>query len=223
MADVRRAALLAALRLTVRGGLSGVWVRGKVPAGPAVLAANHHSWWDPFVAVEVTASARRRAAVLMDAAQLGQYRFARPLGLIGTDEPRAGLAALRAGTVLVVYPEGHMLPAGPPAPLAAGAAWFAQQAQARLCSAAVRVFLRGGQFGEAYVVISEVAVTGTRGAVTRRLHDQLREDLTELDQLNAEADPRQPLPGLDRAVRGRRSWDERLDAVPAWLRRPRRK
>jgi len=48
--DARRAALLAALRLTVRGGLAGVWVRGHIPAGPTVLTGNHHSWWDPFVA-----------------------------------------------------------------------------------------------------------------------------------------------------------------------------
>lgn len=219
VADARRAALLAMLRLTVRGGLAGIWVRGQVPAGPAVLAANHHSWWDPFVAVEVVTRARRRAVLLMDAGQLGRYRFARRLGMIGTDEPRSGLAVLRDGAVLVLYPEGRMLPAGPPGALAAGASWLAQRAPARLCSAAVRVFLRGGQFGEAYVVLGEVEVTGTRDTVTRRLHDQLRQDLAELDQLNAEADPRRPLPGFDRALRARRSWDERVDAVPAWLRR----
>jgi len=216
--DARRTALLAALRLTVRGGLAGVWVRGHMPAGPTVLACNHHSWWDPFVAVELITRQRRQAALLMDAGNLRRYRFARHLGAIGTDEPRSALAALRDGAVLVLYPETRLLPAGPPAPLAAGAAWFAQQAPARLCSAAVRVLLRGGQFGEAYVVFSEVDVTGTREAVSRRLHDQLRHDLTELDRLNVQTDPRTPLPGLLRAVRARRSWDERVDAVQARLR-----
>jgi hypothetical protein len=214
--------LLTALRLTVRSGLAGIWVRGQIPVGPAVLAANHHSWWDPFVAVEVVTRARRRPTLLMDAGQLHRYRFARPLGVIGADEPRSGLALLRDGGVLVLYPEGRLLPAGTPAPLAAGASWFARQAPARLCSAAVRVLLRGGQFGEAYVVLSEVQVTGTRETVTRRLSDQLRHDLAGLDRLNATTDPRQPLPGLRLAVRGRRSWDERVDAAPGWRRPDRR-
>lgn len=218
MADVRRAALIAALRLTVRGGLAGVWTRGQLPSGPTVLAANHHSWWDPFIAVELAARARRQPVLLTDAGSLHRYRFARRLGAVGTDEPRSGLAALRNGAVLVLYPEARLLPAGPPAPLAAGAAWFAQRAPARLCSAAVRVLLRGGQYAEAYVVLSEVTVTGSREAVTRRLHDQLRHDLAELSQLTMEADPRLPLPGLHGAVRGRRSWDERVDAMRPWRR-----
>ena len=216
MADARGAVLRTALRLTVRGGLAGIWVRGQIPAGPTVLAANHHSWWDPFVAVELVTLARRRATLLMDAGQLRRYRFARRLSVIGTDEPRSGLVVLRDGGVLVLYPEGRLLPAGPPAPLAAGASWFARRAPARLCSAAVRVLLRGGQFGEAYVVLSQIDTTGTREIVTRRLDDQLRHDLAGLDLLNATADPRQPLPGWHRAVTGRRSWDEHVDAVSGW-------
>jgi 1-acyl-sn-glycerol-3-phosphate acyltransferase len=208
--------MLAALRITVRSGLAGIWVRGRIPPGPTVLAANHHSWWDPFIAMELVAGARRQAALVMDAGSLRRYRFARRLGALGTDEPRSGLAALRDGAVLVLYPEARLLPAGPPAQLAAGASWFAQRAPARLCSAAVRVLVRGGQYAEACVVLSEVAVTGTRDAVTRRLHDQLRDDLAELDELNTGADPRLPLPGLRCAVRGRRSWDERVDAMRSW-------
>jgi 1-acyl-sn-glycerol-3-phosphate acyltransferase len=222
MTGPRRAALLAALRLTVRGGLAGVWIRGQIPAGPTVLAANHHSWWDPFVCLELAAQQRRRAALLMDAGNLRRYRFARHIGAIGTDEPRSGLAALRDGAVLMLYPEGRLLPAGAPAPLAAGAAWFAQRAPARLCSTAVRVLLRGGQFGEAYVALSEVDATGTREVVTRRLHDQLRHDLAELDRLNTAADPREHLPGLRHLVRGRRGWDERVDAVQHCFHRGRR-
>lgn len=201
-------------RFVVRRGLAGVWVRGAIPEGPVVLAANHHSWWDPFVALELAAQARRRVVLLMDPASLRRYRFARGVGAIGTDEVRAGLAALRDGAVLVVYPEARLLPAGAPGPLAGGASWFARRGPSGLCSGAVRVLLRGGQFGEAYVVLSEVPVSGDGDLVTRLLREQLRRDLAELDRLNAAGDPREPLPGLRRAVRARRGWDERVDS---WL------
>jgi 1-acyl-sn-glycerol-3-phosphate acyltransferase len=217
MSDVRRPAMLAALRLTVRGGLAGVWVRGRLPAGPAVWAASHNSWWDPMIAAELLAAAGRRMVLLADIANVRQYRFARHIGAVGTDELRTALAAVRDGAVLVIYPEGRLLPAGPPGPLAPGAAWTAARAPARLCSVAVRVLMRGGQYPEAYVVISEVVADGSPQEVTERLRQQLREDLADLDQLNARAEPRRPLPGFARAVHGRRSWDERVDAARGML------
>jgi hypothetical protein len=211
--EARRAVLLAALRLTVRGGLAGVWVRGRLPAGPVVWAANHHSWWDPFIAGELLAGTGRRMVLLADPANVRQYRFARRIGVVGTDEMRAALAAGRRGAVLVIYPEGRLLPPGQPGPLAPGAAWSAARTPAQLCSVAVRVLLRGGQYPEAYVVFNEVDAGGRPLAVTERLRARLRQDLHDTDRLSAHADPRQPLPGFARAVRGRRSWDQRVDAA----------
>lgn len=211
--DVRRPAMLAALRLTVRGSLAGVWVRGRLPAGPVVWAANHHSWWDPFIAGELLAGAGRRMVLLADAGNVRRYRSARHIGVVGTDELRTALAAARRGAVLVVYPEGRLLPPGRLGPLAPGAAWCAARTPARLCSVAVRVLLRGGQFPEAYVTFSEVGAGGRPAEVTERLSGRLREDLAGIDRLGAQADARLPLPGFTRVVRGRRSWDERIDAV----------
>lgn len=215
--DARRPAMLAALRLTVRGGLAGVWMRGQLPAGPVVWAANHHSWWDPLIAGELLTGAGRRMVLLADVANVRQYRFARRIGAVGTDELRTALAAVRSGTVLVIYPEARLLPAGSPGPLAPGAAWSAARAPARLCSVAVRVLMRGGQYPESYVVFSEVDRDGPLPDVTERLRRQLRADLDDVDRLSAQADPRQPLPGFSRVVRGRRSWDERLDAARGFL------
>jgi 1-acyl-sn-glycerol-3-phosphate acyltransferase len=209
--------MLAALRLTVRGGLAGVWVRGRLPAGPVVWAANHHSWWDPFIAGELLTGAGRRMVLLADVANMHRYRFARHIGVVGTDGLRTALAAVTSGAALVVYPEGRLLPAGPPAPLAPGAAWSAARAPARLCSVAARVLLRGRQYPEAYVVFSEVDTAGPVPEVTERLRERLREDLRHVDDLSAHADPRQPLPGFTRVVRGRRSWDERVDAARGLL------
>jgi 1-acyl-sn-glycerol-3-phosphate acyltransferase len=222
MPEGRRSAMLAALRLTVRGGLAGVWVRGRLPDGPLVWAANHHSWWDPFIAGELLAGAGRRMVLLADVANMRRYRFARHIGVVGTDELRGALAAVRSGAVLVIYPEGRLLPAGPPRPLAPGAAWTAARAPARLCSVAVRVLMRGGQYPEAYVVFSEVEAAGTAAEVTGRLRERLHEDVRDVDSLSARADPRRPLPGFTRVVRGRRSWDERVDATRGSLPWPRR-
>jgi hypothetical protein len=217
MSEVSRPAMLAALRLTVRGGLAGVWVRGQLPAGPAVWAANHHSWWDPFIAGALLTGAGHQMTVLADATNVHRYQFARRIGVVGADEPRAALAAVRGGAVLVIYPEGRLLPAGSPGQLAPGAAWFAARAPARLCAVAVRVVMRGRQYPEAYVAFSEVDAHGPSPEVTRRINDRLRDDLSDMDWLSAVADPRRPLPGFSRAVRGRRSWDERVDAARGWL------
>jgi len=71
--EARRSAMLAALRLTVRSGLAGVWVRGHLPAGPVVWAANHHSWWDPFIAGELLTGAGLRMVLLADVANMARY------------------------------------------------------------------------------------------------------------------------------------------------------
>jgi len=217
MSEVTRQAMLAAMRMTVRGGLAGVWVRGRLPSGSVVWAANHHSWWDPFIGGALLSAAGHRMVLLADVGNVSRYQFARRIGVVGTDELRTALTAVRGGAALVVYPEGVLLPAGPPGPLANGAAWLAARAPARLCSAAVRVLMRGRQHPEAYVMFSEVDASGPLPEVTGRLRERLRADLDHMDRLNACADSREPLPGFTRAVRGRRSWDERVDAARDWL------
>ncbi|GIL30943.1 1-acyl-sn-glycerol-3-phosphate acyltransferase [Actinocatenispora comari] len=207
------AALRAAMDRVLRRGLGAVWVRGVLPKGPVVWAANHHSWWDPFVAAGLLHRAGRRMAVLMDQASITRYGFARHIGGFGTDELPHGMAALRAGQVLVIYPEGRLVAPGPPALLAGGAGWYALHAPARLMVAATRVALRGEQWPSAYVSLTELAVDGDVHAVTATLSRALRSQLSGLDAALAEQDPRAALPGFRRAVTGRRSWDQRVDKL----------
>jgi hypothetical protein len=111
MSEAGRTAMLAALRMTVRGGLADVWVRGRLPAGPVVWAANHHSWWDPFIAGTLLTAAGHRMVMLADVANVQRYRFARRIGVVGTDELRTALAAVRGGAALVIlrrYPAGWL-------------------------------------------------------------------------------------------------------------------
>jgi len=100
MSRVSRPAMFAALRMTVRGGLAGVWVRGRLPAGPVVWAANHHSWWDPFIAGTLLSCAGRRMVLLADVTNVHQYRFARGIGVVGPDELRTCLGTHLARLIL---------------------------------------------------------------------------------------------------------------------------
>lgn len=201
MADPIGAALRAGLDRLVRANLRGVWLRGSLPAGPFVWAANHHSWWDPFVASAVLTRAGRPAGLLMQSDNLSRYAFVRRLGVFGSDELRQGVRHLGAGRVLVLFPEGELRPAGPIGPLARGAAWYARRAAVPLAAVAVRVVLRGHQAPEAYAWIA---------TVTDSLSGTLDENLSTLDKELSSADPREPLDGFRCVLRGKRSWDERL-------------
>lgn len=198
------------LDLMVRAGLRGVWVRGDPPRGPAVWAANHHSWWDPFVAHVLLRRAGREAGLVMDDDNLRAVQFLRRLGVVGTREMGKATRMVRAGRVVVIFPEGELLPAGPPGRLRRGAARLACDAPGALLSVAVRVSVRGHQAPEAYVLVRPVDHDGGVDITTSRLADALRAGLAELDGALATADPRAPLPGFRTVVRGRRSWDERI-------------
>ncbi|WP_240501110.1 1-acyl-sn-glycerol-3-phosphate acyltransferase [Deinococcus sp. LM3] len=188
---------------SVRAGLGGVWVRGPVPAGGAVLAPNHHSWWDGYVLREAALWAGNEFAVLMGARQLSRFPFLRRVGAVRVDEVRAGVRRARVGW-LVVFPEGAVQPAGPLRAMQPGAAWIAGAAGVPLVPVALRVVMRGAQAPEAFVRFGwPVAGPDLEGALQR-----------ELAALNAElldSDPEAPPAGYLRAVPGRASRSERVD------------
>jgi 1-acyl-sn-glycerol-3-phosphate acyltransferase len=188
----------------VRRGLRGVWVRGELAPGGCVWAANHHSWWDGFLAAALLRQQHRGAALLMDADNLTDYRFLATIGVIPTSRPRQALQSLRDGQVLVIYPEGELRSAGPLGELAAGAAWLARRAPAALLPVAVRVAARGHQYPDALIDIGAPCAP-------HRLSSELADLLTRLDAAIYAADPRQPVPGFEAAITGRRSWDERIE------------
>jgi 1-acyl-sn-glycerol-3-phosphate acyltransferase len=197
----------------VRSRLRGVWLRGDQLAGPSVWAANHHSWWDPFVAQAVLARAGLDAGLIMDDESLARFTFLRPLGVVGTSEVRAALRLLQDNRVLVVYPEAELRPPGPPGPLSRGAAWLAIRGEAQLLAVAVRVVVRGHEAPEAYVDVRPVDPQGDAVTGTERLRETLTAALADVDKALATEAPREPLPGFRQVIRGRRSWDERLARI----------
>jgi 1-acyl-sn-glycerol-3-phosphate acyltransferase len=197
-------ALGVAFDRLVRQGLRGIWIRGTLPPSPVVWAANHHSWWDGFVAAAILKHCRRPACLLMDSANLADYRFLDAVGVVPANRPRHALGQLRGGRVLVMFPEGALRSPGSLGALAPGAGWFAQHAPADLVPVAVRVALRGHQHPEAIVDIGPAC----RPA---ELKDALSARLERLDtEVRTAADPRSGLPGFNRVIGGRSSWDERI-------------
>ncbi|GGS28103.1 1-acyl-sn-glycerol-3-phosphate acyltransferase [Deinococcus knuensis] len=188
---------------SVRGALGGVWVRGPVPAGGAVLAPNHHSWWDGYVLREAALWAGSGFAVLMGARQLSRFPFLRRVGAVRADEVRAGVRRARVGW-LVVFPEGAVQPAGPLRAVQPGAAWIAGAAGVPLVPVALRVVMRGAQAPEAFVRFGW-PVTGAA------LEDALQRELAALDAELLDSDPEAPPAGYLRAVPGRASRSERVD------------
>jgi 1-acyl-sn-glycerol-3-phosphate acyltransferase len=196
----------------VRRGLRGVWVRGELPASAAIWAANHHSWWDGFVAAAVLRDQQRPAALLMDGDHLDAFGLVRSVGVISAQRPRLALQVLREGRVLVIFPEGELYSPGLLRTVARGAGWFGRQAPAAVVPVAVRVASRGHQYSEAFVDIGpEVGPADLPAALASRLG--------QLDAALLSADPRFPLPGFRCAVKGRLSWDERLTRWAALIKR----
>nr|WP_246351318.1 lysophospholipid acyltransferase family protein [Deinobacterium chartae] len=191
------------VRRSLRRALRGLWLRGVWPLGGAVLAANHHSWWDGYLAGELAWAHCRPPAVLMDDAQLTRFAFFRHLGALGTRELRPALRRLRAGQALVIYPEGRLRPPAPVSDLRPGAAWLAERADVPLLPLAVRVVMRGHEAPEAYAWIGPPSSGPQLEADLNRL-------LGELDHALGVHDPERPLPGFDRVMRGRASTSERL-------------
>jgi 1-acyl-sn-glycerol-3-phosphate acyltransferase len=207
---------MVAFNRMVRRGLRGVWLRGHVPDGPFVWAANHHSWWDPFLAAAVLGAYGRRGSLVMRQDNVLRYGFVRRAGVFGTDAPRQGLRFLEQGRALVVFPEGELRSPGPLGRLARGSAWYARGAGVPLCAVATRVLVRGHEAPEAYLWCTTVDSSGPVSEVTEELARDLSLRLSDMDHEATVADARSPLPGYRRIIAGRRSWDERVDALSRW-------
>jgi len=203
--DPRAAFLRKGFDLIVRRRLRGVWMRGEVPAEGFVWASNHHGWYDAFVAATLLWRKGRDVTVVVSEENLASHGYLRRAGAVGTRELRSAVRALERGGVVVIFPEGELRPPGPLGPLADGAAWLARRAQAPLIAVATRVALRGHEFPEAYLDLSQVH--------DGELELHLRDRLAALDEALRGSDPRAPLPGFAPAMGGTRSWEERLSAL----------
>jgi len=192
-------------RRTVQTGLRGVWVRGELPRGAFVLAANHHSWWDAYVLPVLLLHLRREFSFVISDKRLSEFGFFRFMGGVAASRPRQALSALKRGDVLLVFPEGELSPSGSLRRLNEGAVWLAKKANVPIVPVATRVLLRGQEFPEAY---ADIGVPMEPDG--ERLKQVLEGMIAELDSALHTSPAEAPLPRFVPEIRGRKSTHERM-------------
>lgn len=199
------------IRHSIRHKLSGIWIQGQWPTTASVIAANHHAWWDGYIAAELAWQHQQEPLLIVQETTLQQFPFFRALGAVGHQHPRVALQRLKAGQNLIIYPEGHLAAPAQLQPLQAGAVWFAQKAQVPLIPLAVRVIMRAQEYPEVYVLIGTACSPA-------HLAQQLAALLHTLDQQLANQPPEQTLAGFRLLSAGQLSSQSRLAHWSRWLR-----
>jgi 1-acyl-sn-glycerol-3-phosphate acyltransferase len=210
-------ALPSIVRRALRRGLHGVWARGDwgALAQGGVLVANHHSWWDLYLIFLIKLHLGLPLSAIMARAQLDRFPFFRRHGALDETEVRTALRRLKAGEVLLVFPEGELRPAGGLGPIRPGARWLAERAGVPLIPLALRVLMRGAQHPEAYLSVGPPLAhdpdgDGGEGALSALL--------LQLDRDLAGGDPERPHPAFERWLAGAQRGDRRADRASAWWR-----
>ena len=205
------------IRRALRGGLRGVYTRGDWDALPChgyVVAANHHSWWDGYLAWLVQRRVRQPLGGMMGEAQLSRFRFFRRMGVVSQKEVRLALRRLQQREVMFIFCEGALRPAGDVHEVEAGVAFLAERADVPIYPLALRTAMRGAQHPEAFMVLGEpLEPHANRAKLSQEVKDSLNTLLREIDETLQTADPEAPLPGFEALLSGPKSFHERMSWV----------
>ena len=199
----------------VRRAFRGVWIRGPLPEGPAplIVYANHGSFWDGFVAHQVSRAGRWDGYCMMEERMLARYRFLARLGAfsIRRHDARSTLETFRYarrllrrphGTVFV-FPEGELHPVPTlPLVLERGIEVLARHAGARCAPLAIRYVFLEDERPDVLLAIGEPHPPAALPEMKTRL-EALLEAVLEARGTR----------GFRPLVRGRRSVAARWDAV----------
>ena len=197
------------IRRSLNHDLHGVYAKGDwnglSPVG-ALLAANHHSWWDLYLAWFIGQKLGRPLSGLVLPETLKQFPFFRGIGGVSTTELREALRRLRRGELLIVFPEGEVRPAGHVGALQPGLGFLAARAGVPVYPVAIRAVMRGAQRPEIFIVLGGAVAPDEVAGALNRLLGELEADL-------AQADPEKLLPGFTCWSGGAASTNERA----AWV------
>ncbi len=197
------------IRRSLKRDLHGVYAKGDwdgLSPGGALLAANHHSWWDLYLAWFIGQQLGRPLSGLVLPETLEQFPFFRGIGGVSTNELREALRRLRRGEVMIVFPEGELRAAGRVDALQPGLGFLASRAAVPVYPVAIRTVLRGAQRPEVFIILGDAVSSDEVAGALNRLLGGLERDLTQ-------ADPEAPLPEFTRWSGGAASTNERA----AWV------
>ena len=179
--------LRATIGRDLRRSLSGFWVRGTLPAGGAVLAANHGSWWDGYLLLHLGWEFGHPARIMMNAPELGRFPFLQRIGCTPPERRRELARAAQAGEWVMIFPEGALQPPSSLlAPLQPGAAWLARSASTPakpvpLIPVALRVLLRADRTPAAFARFGAPCAPDDLSAALGRELAELDADLQAAD------------------------------------------
>jgi 1-acyl-sn-glycerol-3-phosphate acyltransferase len=199
----------------VRQAFRGVWVRGALPSseGGLVVYANHTSFWDGFLLHQLSLAAGWDAYAVMEEQNLARYPFHARLGAFSVrrGDPASALATVRYAKRLLqrpkaavcIFPEGVLHPGGgPPAPLERGVELLARAAKVRAVPLAIRYAFLDHEYPDILLEVGTPHPAGELAVYTRELRACWERVSTARDTS-----------GFSLIVRGRRSVQERWDAV----------
>jgi len=169
---------------------------------------NHHSFFDGHLVWLLFKVGGVRGSLLVSEENLRAFPVLRSAGALDAHRLREALRRLKSGEAVAVFPEGEMRPAGPLGPLKPGAAWLAKKAGVPILPVASRVWLRGFEHPEAFLLLGEPIPPSEE-----ELERSLKGLLSALDELYFSTHPREVLPGFRPILFGRRSLDERLKTL----------
>ena len=175
---------------------------------PFVLAMNHHSFFDGHLIWLLFHHFELRGSLLISDENLRAFPVLEAVGALPVSQLRQALRRLRSGEAVAIFPEGELRPAGTLGPLKPGAVWLAKKAEVPILPVASRVWLRGFEHPEAFLLLGEPIPPNEEG-----LEKSLQSLLSALDELYLSTHPREVLPGFRPILFGRRSLDERLKTL----------
>lgn len=207
------------IRRALKNGLHAVWQRGAweaLPSTGAVLAVNHHSWWDVYLCWLLRQKLSVRMSGIMRAEQLERFRFFRRVGVISDAEVREALRRLERGDLLFIFPEGSLKQAGGVSGLHRGVSFLASRAGVPVYPVAFRVTMRGAQYPEAFVVLGERHESrNDNAAFLTTLQASMNELLLQVDKQIAATPAEEPPAHFEAWLTGRESFSTRM----AWVKR----
>lgn len=162
--------------------ISGLkYLENKNPDLPLIIYANHSSWWDGLVMLEVLSDFKFENYVMMEEKQLRHLRFFRRLGAFSVvrENPREAIKSIeyavkilseKTNRTLLIFPQGEILPNDiRPIIFFNGLTKIIEQTgNCLVCPAAIRYEFLGNFKPEIFIAIGEPKIFNFAGKSVRK-------------------------------------------------------